>query len=217
MAGSIVDGTAPEAPSSDGRVVPADSLTFAGRTVATRHEPAAGPSASRCASSSRIDGSASWRLRPWPWASASTPRCSRWLDAVLIRGLPFPEADRLYVLGVKRQTSTGGGEPISRPDLLDRRASTTGPAAASPRIDTRERRAHVAGGDARRLDRHCERFRPAAPADALRPQLPARRRQPGAERVVSSATPSGSRVPRRSRACPACPSASTASRGRSSA
>ena len=47
------------------------------------------------------------------------------VNAVLIRGLPFPEADRLYVLGVKRQTSTGGGEPISRPDLLDWRASTT--------------------------------------------------------------------------------------------
>jgi putative ABC transport system permease protein len=46
------------------------------------------------------------------------------VNAVLIRGLPFPEADRLYVLGVKRQTSTGGGEPISRPDLLDWRAGT---------------------------------------------------------------------------------------------
>ena len=47
------------------------------------------------------------------------------VNAVLIRGLPFPEADRLYVLGIKRPTSTGGGEPISRPDLLDWRASTT--------------------------------------------------------------------------------------------
>ena len=46
------------------------------------------------------------------------------VNAVLIRGLPFPDADRLYVLGVKRQTSTGGGEPISRPDLLDWRAGT---------------------------------------------------------------------------------------------
>ncbi|MEO5821818.1 MAG: ABC transporter permease [Vicinamibacteraceae bacterium] len=47
------------------------------------------------------------------------------VNAVLIRGLPFPEADRLYVLGVKRPTSTGGGEPISRLDLLDWRASAT--------------------------------------------------------------------------------------------
>jgi putative ABC transport system permease protein len=47
------------------------------------------------------------------------------VNAVLIRGLPFPEADRLYVLGVKRATSTGGGEPISRPDLLDWRSGTT--------------------------------------------------------------------------------------------
>ena len=39
------------------------------------------------------------------------------VNAVLIRGLPFPEADRLYVLGVKPATSTRGGEPISRLDL----------------------------------------------------------------------------------------------------
>jgi putative ABC transport system permease protein len=47
------------------------------------------------------------------------------VNAVLIRGLPFAESDRLYVLGVKRPTSSFGGEPISRPDLLDWRAGTT--------------------------------------------------------------------------------------------
>src|SRR4029453_14630666 len=47
------------------------------------------------------------------------------VNAVLIRGLPFPEADRLYVLGAPSRPSTGGGEPISRPDLLDWRAGTT--------------------------------------------------------------------------------------------
>src|SRR5829696_7658725 len=47
------------------------------------------------------------------------------VNAVLIRGLPFPEAHRLYVLGVKPATSTDGGEPISRPDLLDWRAGST--------------------------------------------------------------------------------------------
>jgi len=47
------------------------------------------------------------------------------VNAVLIRGLPFPESDRLYVLGVRPATSTDGGEPISRPDLLDWRAATS--------------------------------------------------------------------------------------------
>jgi putative ABC transport system permease protein len=47
------------------------------------------------------------------------------VNAVLIRGLPFPEADRLYVLGVRPATATNFGEPISRPDLLDWRAGTT--------------------------------------------------------------------------------------------
>ena len=77
------------------------------------------------------------------------------VNAVLIRGLPFPDADRLYVLGVKRQTSTGGGEPISRPDLLDWRAGTKsyeGLAGFVRRIDDRERRADVSGGHAGRLD-----------------------------------------------------------------
>ena len=46
------------------------------------------------------------------------------VNAVLIRGLPFPDADRLYVLGVKRVTSTGGGEPISRLDLDEWRRTT---------------------------------------------------------------------------------------------
>src|SRR5688572_1846168 len=47
------------------------------------------------------------------------------VNAVLIRGLPFAESDRLYVLGVKPPTSTRGGETISRLDLEDWRRSTT--------------------------------------------------------------------------------------------
>jgi putative ABC transport system permease protein len=47
------------------------------------------------------------------------------VNAVLIRGLPFPEADRLYVLGVKPATSTRGGESISYPDLVDWRSALT--------------------------------------------------------------------------------------------
>jgi putative ABC transport system permease protein len=48
------------------------------------------------------------------------------VNAVLIRGLPFPEADRLFVLGVKPPTSTRGGETISRLDYVDwRRAATS--------------------------------------------------------------------------------------------
>jgi putative ABC transport system permease protein len=47
------------------------------------------------------------------------------VNAVLIRGLPFPDADRLYVLGVKPATSTRGGEPISWLDLQDWRRTTT--------------------------------------------------------------------------------------------
>jgi putative ABC transport system permease protein len=47
------------------------------------------------------------------------------VNAVLIRGLPFAESDRLYVLGVKPATSTRGGETISRLDLEDWRRSTT--------------------------------------------------------------------------------------------
>src|SRR3982751_6452126 len=47
------------------------------------------------------------------------------VNAVLIRGLPFADANRLYVLGVKPKTSSDGGEPISRPDLLDWRSGTT--------------------------------------------------------------------------------------------
>ena len=47
------------------------------------------------------------------------------VNAVLIRGLPFPEADRLFVLGVKPPTSTRGGETISHPDLVEWRGALT--------------------------------------------------------------------------------------------
>jgi predicted permease len=47
------------------------------------------------------------------------------VNAVLIRGLPFEDSDRLYVLGVKSPTSSGGGEPISYPDLVEWRAAAT--------------------------------------------------------------------------------------------
>src|SRR6188508_816043 len=47
------------------------------------------------------------------------------VNAVLIRGLPFPEADRLFVLGVKPPTSTRGGETISYPDLVEWRSALT--------------------------------------------------------------------------------------------
>ena len=62
-------------------------------------------------------------ITAWPWARRQRDGLHAG-QRHRIRGLPFPEADRLYVLGVKRQTSTGGGEPISRPDLLDWRAGT---------------------------------------------------------------------------------------------
>jgi predicted permease len=47
------------------------------------------------------------------------------VNAVLIRGLPFEDSGRLFVLGVKPPTSGGGGEPISYPDLVDWRAAVT--------------------------------------------------------------------------------------------
>jgi putative ABC transport system permease protein len=47
------------------------------------------------------------------------------VNAVLIRGLPFEDSGRLYVLGVKPPTSSGQAEPISYPDLLDWRAANT--------------------------------------------------------------------------------------------
>src|SRR5438046_579533 len=47
------------------------------------------------------------------------------VNAVLIRGLPFPDSGQLYMLGVKEQGEQGSGNPISRPDLLDWRAGTT--------------------------------------------------------------------------------------------
>ena len=45
------------------------------------------------------------------------------VNAVLIRGLPFPEADRLYVLGVKRPTSDRRrrADLAARPARLARR------------------------------------------------------------------------------------------------
>jgi predicted permease len=46
------------------------------------------------------------------------------VNAVLIRGLPFYDSDRLYMLGVRQPTDDGGGQAISRPDLLDWRAAT---------------------------------------------------------------------------------------------
>src|SRR5262245_11522698 len=41
------------------------------------------------------------------------------VNAVLIRGLPFKDPGQLYMLGVKRATDDGGGQSISRPDLLE--------------------------------------------------------------------------------------------------
>src|SRR5689334_17663106 len=46
------------------------------------------------------------------------------VNAVLIRGLPFHDSDRLYMLGVREPKDDGGGQPISRPDFLDWRAAT---------------------------------------------------------------------------------------------
>ena len=45
------------------------------------------------------------------------------VNAVLIRGLPFHESDRLFMLGVRRPADTGGGGPISYLDLRDWRAA----------------------------------------------------------------------------------------------
>jgi predicted permease len=47
------------------------------------------------------------------------------VNAVLVRGLPFADSDRLFVLGVKTPASGGGGQPISYPDLVDWRAAST--------------------------------------------------------------------------------------------
>jgi putative ABC transport system permease protein len=47
------------------------------------------------------------------------------VNAVLIRGLPFQDSGRLYVLGVRAVGSTDGAEPISYPDLVDWRAANT--------------------------------------------------------------------------------------------
>ena len=47
------------------------------------------------------------------------------VNAVLVRGLPFEDADRLFVLGVKSPTADGGGRPISYPDLVDWRGAVT--------------------------------------------------------------------------------------------
>jgi predicted permease len=47
------------------------------------------------------------------------------VNAVLIRGLPFHDSGRLYVLGVRAPGSTDGAEPISYPDLVDWRAANS--------------------------------------------------------------------------------------------
>ena len=41
------------------------------------------------------------------------------VNAVLIRGLPFKDSGRLYMLGVRPASDEGGGQPISRLDFLE--------------------------------------------------------------------------------------------------
>jgi len=45
------------------------------------------------------------------------------VNAVLLRGLPFEDSGRLYMLGVRPPTEAGGGQPISYQDLAEWRAS----------------------------------------------------------------------------------------------
>jgi putative ABC transport system permease protein len=47
------------------------------------------------------------------------------VNAVLIRGLPFHESHRLFMLGVRQPTETGGGQPISYQDLQEWRGALT--------------------------------------------------------------------------------------------
>src|SRR5687768_11551282 len=47
------------------------------------------------------------------------------VNAVLIRGLPFHESHRMFMLGVRPAADTGGGQPISYLDFQDWRAALT--------------------------------------------------------------------------------------------
>ena len=107
------------------------------------------------------------------------------VNAVLMRGLPFAEPDRLYVLGVKPRDVDRGGETISRPDLLDWRPARRPTRAwrSGPRDDDRERRPDAPE------PRRASGSRPARSTLLRQPMLLGRdfrpaTTSPGAERVV---------------------------------